>query len=112
MSKNLHNPRFPPYEGEIRRLYERLGSLVSDYHHDLPNRPAIIRDYEQTMLRMYELGWDDILDWESVLPDEDMPAPYMRRVGPTAWQYGSKNPPPPRTFLQRLRDTVVGRPKL
>ena len=109
LKKDKQDPRFPPYEGEIRQLYEHLGHLVSVYHCDFINRPNTIREYEQTMMRMYDLGWDDILDWESELPDDAMPIEYIRRVGSSEWEYHPKNlPPPQRTFWQRLRDCISG----
>lgn len=68
---------------EIRRLTDQLCYLVGEYWSSrrARSREEIVQEYHTIMAYLYELGWDDILDIECLLRDEDMPAEYLRRVG-------------------------------
>lgn len=71
-----------PIDPELRRLEFRLGDLAAMWRgsYDRPERQqAIMREYHQVMQSLYELGWDAELDMESHLPQEVMPAEYVKR---------------------------------
>ena len=38
----------------------------------------IVEEYHTVMHLLYELGWDDVLDGESLLPYRLMPSEYLR----------------------------------
>ena len=72
-----------PLDPELRRLEDRLGELAARWR-EAYARPGdreheIHHEYVATIERLYELGWDDVLDIDSVLRDALMPAEYLRR---------------------------------
>jgi len=42
----------------------------------------IAREYHAAVRRLYELGWDDVIDVDSQLPEESMPSEYLERHPP------------------------------
>jgi hypothetical protein len=66
-----------PVDPELKRLESRLGELAGGWRWTY--RQDVVEEYHQTMARLYELGWDAVLDHESELPDAFMPAEYLRR---------------------------------
>jgi len=80
-----------PVDLALRRLEFRLGDLAARWR-EAYARPGdreheIHREYVATLERLYELGWDAVLDMESELPDRLLPAEYLRRHPPidTRW---------------------------
>src|SRR5579859_8121408 len=72
-----------PLDPELKRLQFRLGDLAARWRETYA-RPGdreheIHHEYVATIERLYELGWDDVLDIDSELRDALMPAEYLRR---------------------------------
>lgn len=71
-----------PTDPEMNQLQGHLGDLAADWRdvaRGLDGQDQIVREYHATMERLYELGWDDVLDVEAELPDYLMPGEYLRR---------------------------------
>lgn len=66
-----------PTDPELRRLEDRLGDLAGMWRGTYDEK--VVQEYHATMARLYELGWNDVLDMESELPDSLMPEEYLRR---------------------------------
>ncbi|MEO5886311.1 MAG: hypothetical protein ABIQ77_01490 [Anaerolineales bacterium] len=64
---------------EIRKLEDRLSILAMTWRGEPHNREMIKREYHETMAILFSLGWDDFLDIDCELPDEDMPQEYKSR---------------------------------
>jgi hypothetical protein len=58
-------------------LEGRLGYIAAAWRTTYDEN--LVAEYHKTMKRLYELGWDDTLDFESLLPDELMPQEFMDR---------------------------------
>ena len=72
-----------PVDPVLKRLEFSLGDLASEWREsssDPKRQHSIMRLYQQTLLTLYELGWDAELDLESHLPDDLMPEEYRLRV--------------------------------
>jgi hypothetical protein len=84
-----------PLDPELRELEFHLGNLAAMWRGSkgMPERRReIVKEYHDTMAKLYSLGWDAILDIDCELPDELMPEEYLRRH-PTltfSWE-GSRN---------------------
>jgi hypothetical protein len=68
-----------PADPELNRLQSHLGHLAAEWRGALggaERQRAIVQDYHATMRRLYELGWDDILDIDAELPRDLMPEEY------------------------------------
>ena len=71
-----------PTDPKLRQLEFRLGDLVGEWRGSFDSslkQEQIVQEYHSTMQLLYDLGWDDILDAESELPDQLMPPEYLRR---------------------------------
>jgi len=72
-----------PTEPLLRQLQIKLGGLAVEWrglhHRGDEKQNDIVTQYHETMKRLYELGWDDILDIDAELPDKLMPQEYLRR---------------------------------
>jgi len=69
-----------PVDPVMRQLEFRLGDLA--YELDFgTQRPDddIIKEYHETMQKLYDMGWDAILDLDAELPEELMPKEYVQR---------------------------------
>jgi hypothetical protein len=64
---------------DIPNLEHRLSILAMTWRGEPKNRKEIKREYHETISILYSLGWDDILDVDCELPEEDMPPEYKRR---------------------------------
>ncbi len=75
------DPRFDDKLAEIRTLEASLCPLAGEwYQHPTPQRDeGIVQQYHEVFRRLYELGWDKILEYECELPDNLMPKEYLRR---------------------------------
>ena len=70
-----------PTDPELRALEFQLGNLAADYrmHKSPAHDKQIVKEYHDTMKKLYQLGWDAVLDIESELPDKLMPEEYRKR---------------------------------
>jgi hypothetical protein len=71
-----------PLDPELRQLEFRLGDLAGLWrgaYGDQARQDDIVQEYSAILARLYDLGWDSELDVESELPDDLMPAEYLRR---------------------------------
>ena len=70
-----------PVDPELRALEFHLGNLAAEYReHISPEHDKhVIEEYHATMSKLYQLGWDAVLDIESELPDTLMPEEYLKR---------------------------------
>lgn len=70
-----------PVDPDLRQLEFRLGDLAAKWRlHESPEQQQkIVQEYHAIMERLYQLGWDSILDVTSELPDELMPEEYLKR---------------------------------
>lgn len=66
-------------DNEFRELEVRLCSLAMEWRGNVDNRKEIIERYHATMMLLFSLGWDDILDVDCELPIDDMPQEYLKR---------------------------------
>jgi hypothetical protein len=66
-----------PIDPELRRLEKLVGYLAAKWRHNWDEE--VVKEYHATIHRLYELGWDGVLDVESELPDELMPQEYLQR---------------------------------
>ena len=77
----------------IIQLEDRLGDLAGDWRsaHGRPEQQAaLVRAYHATMEQLFQLGWDAgvaNLGYEQTLPDELMPAEYLRQMSLAASEY-------------------------
>ncbi len=81
MDEQKHSP-------QISELVDRLIHLAMQWRGMPDDRQRIKAEYHLIMKTLYSLGWDDILDIDSELPDEDMPNEYTSRhpyVPPSRW---------------------------
>jgi hypothetical protein len=73
-----------PLDPHLRELEFSLGDLAAQWRgsYDSPELQEQIRsEYTATLLKLYELQWDSVLDVESELPDRLMPIEYLKRHG-------------------------------
>ena len=81
---------------EITRLEERLGDLAGawrDAQGDPEQRETIVRAYHATMEQLFQRGWDAgvaNLGYDQTLPDEFMPAKFLRHMHIAAEEMVSK----------------------
>ncbi|HRV96086.1 MAG TPA: hypothetical protein P5526_28295 [Anaerolineae bacterium] len=70
-----------PVDPELRRLEFLLGDLAAQWReYESPERQnEIVLEYHSVMERLYELGWDGFLDWDSELPTELMPEQHPKQ---------------------------------
>jgi len=71
-----------PLDPELRRLEFYLGDLAArwrDAFGEPEQQEKIAQEYQDVLMRMYEMGWESQLDVESELPDRLMPKEYLRR---------------------------------
>jgi hypothetical protein len=77
----------------ITQLEETLGDLAGDWRssHGAPEQQAeILQAYYATMEQLFQRGWDAgiaNLGYEQTLPDEFMPAEYLRQMKVAASKY-------------------------
>lgn len=57
------------------------GRWAAEYrqHLSLEHNKQVIEEYHATVDKLYQLGWDAVLDIESELPDILMPEEYRKR---------------------------------
>jgi len=70
-----------PEDHEMREFEFHLGDLAAEYRGtgSLERRELVVQEYGETLQRLYALGWDDLLDVESELPQSVMPGEYLKR---------------------------------
>lgn len=79
----LNTPTIPHSE-ETEQLQElllsRLTILAATYRGvSTQDRPQVIQEYHHTMQVLYDIGWDEIIDFEAGLPHTDMPESYQQK---------------------------------
>ncbi len=62
-----------PLDPDMRKLEFHLCDLAAWWRGEPKKRDVIINEYHATLSKLYELGWDGVLDVECELPDEYMP---------------------------------------
>lgn len=82
--KHEVDERGRPINSELRELEFSLSDLAAElrglvYSSIAEGSSQLIEEYHKTMARMYELGWDYILDLDAHLAPEDMPKEYINR---------------------------------
>jgi hypothetical protein len=73
-----------PQDPVLRQLEFQLGDLAERWrgsYGDDEQQRHIIEMYHAILSKLYQQGWDAVLDVESELPDELMPDEYLRRNG-------------------------------
>ncbi len=70
---------------QIGKLEDRLADLAAQWRGMPMDRQRIKEEYHATMRTLLSLGWDDYLDFDSILPDEHMPPEYMKNRLPERW---------------------------
>ena len=71
-----------PQDPKLRKLEFQLGDLAALWRgsfEDADRQRHIVDSYHAVLSRLYQLGWDSVLDVESELPDSLMPPEYLRR---------------------------------
>jgi hypothetical protein len=71
-----------PTDPVLRQLEDRLGYLAGEWggvRRGVDRQDDIVKEYHQTMQKLYELGWDGVLDIDCELPDRLMPEEYLKR---------------------------------
>jgi hypothetical protein len=64
----------------LQKLEISLGHLAAEWRgsfNDPEIQDSIVRQYHVAVQRLYELGWNEIIDIESELPEELMPREYL-----------------------------------
>ena len=64
---------------DIRSLERKISELAMRWRGQPEQRNEIKKEYHNTIAILYSLGWDDILDVDCELPENDMPEEYKRR---------------------------------
>jgi len=64
---------------DIRKLEDKISELAMRWRGQPGKRDEIKKEYHNTIAVLYSLGWDDILDVDCELPDDDMPQDYKTR---------------------------------
>lgn len=62
---------------EIENLLDHLCILATMWRSPNTDRPAIQTEYLDTYNKLRTLGWNDAIDWDCELPDENMPKEYV-----------------------------------
>ena len=73
-----------PLDPQLAALERALGRLAEEWRRAIAlpaRRRAVVATYHVVMERMFELGWDGLLNPYSELPDRWMPPEYGRRLG-------------------------------
>ncbi|MBN2116330.1 MAG: hypothetical protein JW730_07160 [Anaerolineales bacterium] len=73
-SDNQINP-----DERIRELESQLCRLAMEWRSKIENRQEIKEKYRSTLIMLFSLGWDDVLDIDCELPTSDMPQEYLSR---------------------------------
>jgi len=75
-----------PVDPELRALEFQLGDLAGEYrrHISAAHTKHVVEQYHATLNKLYQLGWDSVLDVDSELPYELMPEEYFKRNSPSA----------------------------
>jgi hypothetical protein len=70
-----------PTDPELNRLEIYLSDLAAKFRgaDTLEYQDTIVEEYHTTMQRLYDLGWDAVLDVDAELPEDDMPSEYKKR---------------------------------
>lgn len=63
----------------ILELEHKISELAMRWRGQPEKRDEIKKEYHKTIAVLYSLGWDDILDVDCELPDDDMPQEYKTR---------------------------------
>ncbi len=64
----------------INKLLSRLTILAASYRGTAnQDRTRITQEYHHAMQVLYDLGWDEMVDFEASLPDKDMPERYQKK---------------------------------
>jgi hypothetical protein len=64
---------------DVSQLKEKAKILVEEWKKTTQDKPTNeqSRDYNQILDQLYEKGWDNVLGFESELPDENLPSRYL-----------------------------------
>lgn len=71
-----------PLDMELDQLEFRLSDLAALWRGsfgDPAYQDEIVQEYRTILARLYELGWDSVLDIDSELPNKLLPEEYLRR---------------------------------
>ena len=76
-----------PLDPELDRLQSRLGELAgmwrsANRRDEKESKEEIVQEYHAIMAQLYQLGWEDELDYDAILPYELMPEEYRREYLP------------------------------
>jgi hypothetical protein len=63
----------------LKELESQLCKLAMEWRSTKEDRQKIKEKYHSTMQLMFSLDWDDILDIDCELPNDDMPQEYLDR---------------------------------
>ncbi len=72
-----------PLDPELKKLEFHLGHLAAYWRGSGDNQvlsAEIVKEYHSTMAKLYELGWDGELNYDSELPERLMPHEYWKRA--------------------------------
>lgn len=101
MAANWGNGGAYSSDPSVRQLQIKLGELAALWRGsigDQEREDAAIKAYYNTLEQLYATGWNDVLDWDSELPDELMPQKYrdlhLQRAsrGKTNWSRANLHP--------------------
>lgn len=62
---------------KIDNLLNHLCILAMMWRSQIENRPSIQTEYLDTYSKLRALGWNDAIDWDCELPEENMPKEYI-----------------------------------
>lgn len=70
-----------PVDPKLRALAFRLGDLAAEYRQHLSpeHDKQLVEECHATIAKLFQLGWDAVLDIESELPDQLKPEEYRKR---------------------------------
>jgi len=67
------------FSTEIRKLEDRLSHLAMQWRGMPGDHQRIKEEYHSTMKKLLSFGWDEFLDIDCELPNEDMPPEYTSK---------------------------------
>jgi hypothetical protein len=62
---------------QIDNLFNHLCTLAAMWRSQIEDRPSIQAEYLDTYNKLRALGWNDAIDWDCELPEENMPKEYV-----------------------------------
>lgn len=72
---------------EVENLLNHLCILAMMWRSKIKNHPSIQAEYFDTYRKLRTLGWNDAIDWDCELPEENMPKEYIEMFPhlPSSW---------------------------